>query len=86
MLGVRGYHAYRSARMFQRHDEESIRDLATMRHDHKAYIDTARQRIRDLEDLLLSELEGSTESTDAGWDVESLSQELGAGYPGEEGK
>ena len=71
MLGVRAYHAHRSARTFRRHDEQLVRDLAAMRHDQKAYIDTARQRIGDLETLLLSELEGYDESVDAGWDVDS---------------
>jgi monovalent cation:proton antiporter-2 (CPA2) family protein len=77
MLGVRAYHAHRSARTFRRHDEESVRHLAGMRHDHKTYINTARQRISDLEQLLLSELEGHDETVDAGWDVESLRQDFG---------
>ena len=61
MLNVRAYHAFRSARTFRRHDEESVRDLATMRHDRKTYIHTARQRISDLEELLLSDLDGRDE-------------------------
>jgi len=77
MLGVRAYHAHRSARTFRRHDEESVRELAGMRHDRKAYIDTARQRIQGLEELLLSELEDKGDTVDAGWDVESLRQEFG---------
>ena len=77
MLGVRAYHAHRSARTFRRHDEQSVRDLAAMRHDRKAYINTARQRIGDLETLLLSELGGYDESVDAGWDVDSRRQESG---------
>ena len=85
MLGVRAYHAHRSARTFRRHDEQSVRDLAAMRHDQKAYIDTARQRIGDLETLLLSELEGYDESVDAGWDADSRRQESGALSPEEDG-
>jgi monovalent cation:proton antiporter-2 (CPA2) family protein len=77
MLNVRAYHAHRSARTFRRHDEESVRDLATMRHDHKTYINTARQRIQDLEELLLSDLEGRDEMVDVGWDAESLRKEFG---------
>jgi hypothetical protein len=62
-----------------------VRDLAAMRHDQKAYIDTARQRIGDLETLLLSELEGYDESVDAGWDADSRRQESGALSPEEGG-
>jgi len=77
LLGFRAYHAHRSARTFRHHDEESVRDLATMRHDHTTYINTARQRISDLEDLLLSELKGHDATLDTGWDIESLREEFG---------
>jgi voltage-gated potassium channel Kch len=77
ILGLRSYHAHRTAKTFQRHDEDSVRELAQMRHDRKAYISMARERIQDLEQLLLSELEDSGESRDAGWDTESLREELG---------
>jgi voltage-gated potassium channel Kch len=78
MLGVRAYHAFRSARTFRRHDEESVRELALMRHDRKTYIDTARQRIGDLEELLLSDLKGHDEMADVGWDAESRRKEFGS--------
>jgi monovalent cation:proton antiporter-2 (CPA2) family protein len=77
LLGVRAYHAFRSARTFRRHDEESVRELALMRHDRTTYIDTARQRISDLEELLLSDLKGHNEMVDFGWDAESLRREFG---------
>jgi voltage-gated potassium channel Kch len=77
LLGVRAYHAFRSARTFRRHDEESVRELAIMRHDRKTYINTARQRISDLEELLLSDLDGQNEMVDVGWDAESLMREFG---------
>jgi voltage-gated potassium channel Kch len=76
-LGQRAYHARRAAKTFRRHDEESVHELARMRHDRKAYISTARQRIQDLEQLLLSELSDEGESRDAGWDTESLRGEFG---------
>jgi monovalent cation:proton antiporter-2 (CPA2) family protein len=78
MLGLRGFHAYRSARMFRKHDEESVRELASMRHDKKAYFTAARQRIEDLEKILLSELEGEGTERDAGWDTETLREEFGS--------
>lgn len=76
LLNVRACHALRSARTFRRHDEESVRDLATMRHDRKTYINTARQRISDLEELLLSDLEGYDEMVDVGWDAHSLRRDF----------
>ena len=77
LLGFRGYQAHRAARTFRRHDEEALRELAAMRHDKSLYINTARQRIRDLEELLLSDLEDGGDSRDAGWDTESLREEYG---------
>ena len=77
LLGVPAYRAHRSARTFRRHDDASVRDLASLRHDRKRYINVARQRIRDLEELLLADLRERDENVDAGWDTESLRQEFG---------
>jgi hypothetical protein len=76
MLGVRAYRAVRSARTFLRHDEAAVRDLAGMRHDRRSYINVARQRIRDLEALLLADLRDRDETVDAGWDTESLREDF----------
>ncbi len=77
LLGGRGYQANRAARMFRRHDEDSVRELGKMRHDRKAYMSAARERIQWLEELLLSEVEAPTEERDAGWDTEGLREEFG---------
>ena len=77
LLGRRAYEGHRAARMFRRHDEQSVRDLGRMRHDRKAYFTEARERIQSLEELLLSEVEGTGEERDAGWDTESLREEHG---------
>jgi monovalent cation:proton antiporter-2 (CPA2) family protein len=79
LLGFRAHHAHRAAQTFRRHDEASLRELAAMRHDQKLYLSTARQRIEDLEELLLGDLEDAGEMRDAGWDPESLRQEYGEG-------
>lgn len=77
-LGFRGVQALAAARTFRRHDEEALRELASMRHDRKAYLSRARERIRDLEQLLRSDLqEARTEQADAAWDTESLRREFG---------
>ena len=75
LLGRRGHQAHRAARTFRRHDEDSVRDLGAMRHDRKAYFSAARERIQSLEELLLLEIEGSTEERDAGWDTDSLRED-----------
>ena len=77
LLGQRSFQAHRSARTFQRHDEASVRELVRLRHDRKEYLGMARQRIRDLEQLLLSEQEDTGVSRDAGWDTDSLREEFG---------
>lgn len=75
LLGGRAYHAHRMARMFHRHEEESLRKLGGMRHDTKAYLTFARQRIEDLERLLLSEVRDPGACRDAGWDTDSRREE-----------
>ena len=77
LLGRRGHQAHRAARTFRRHDEASVRELGAMRHDRKAYMTAARERIQSLEELLLSEFEGPSEERDAGWDTETLREEYG---------
>jgi monovalent cation:proton antiporter-2 (CPA2) family protein len=77
VLGFRSYHAHRAAKTFRRHDEESVKALRHLRHDRKMYISHARQRIKDLEQLLLAELHDMDEHRDAGWDTTSMIQEFG---------
>jgi hypothetical protein len=79
LLGVRAYQANRAARMFRRHDEESVRMMAGLRGDRARYIDTARERIHDLERTLLDDLKDVGLERDAGWDAESLRQDFGRG-------
>jgi len=76
-LGFRSYQAHRASRTFRQHDEDSIAELRHLRHDKKSYITQARQRIEDLEELLLSELNDREEHRDAGWDTESMREEFG---------
>ena len=76
-LGFRSYQAHRATKTFRSHDEESINELRHLRHDRKTYISHARQRIEDLEQLLLSELDDTGEHHDAGWDTTSMREEFG---------
>jgi voltage-gated potassium channel Kch len=77
LLGFRSYQALRASRVFRHQDEEGLRILSDMRHDHKAYISRARQHIQDLENTLRNELEIFGKSPDLGWDTTSLRQEFG---------
>ncbi len=75
-LGRRAYQAHRAAQTFRRHDEASMRELAATRHDPTLHFDLARESIRDLENLLLADLEETDETRDMGWDTESLRGEF----------
>ena len=77
MLGFRSYQARRAALTFLHHDENTLRELGEMRHDNKTYMSTARQRIRDLEETILTELQDRGEQRDLGWDTDTLRSEHG---------
>lgn len=76
LLGFRAYQAHRAAQKFRRHDDISLRLLTINREDRTWYINTARSRIEDLEELLLADLTGAATDRDAGWDAESLREEV----------
>ena len=77
-LGVRGYEAHRRARMFRRHDENALRELAAMRHDRPAYIRRARQQLDELEQILTADRVDRDEELDAAWDTRTLREEIAA--------
>jgi monovalent cation:proton antiporter-2 (CPA2) family protein len=83
LLGFRAYQAQRAAQKFLRYDEDSLRELTGRRADRKVYINAARQRIADLEQLLLADLADGGQERDAGWDAESLREEARSGRWGE---
>ena len=76
-LGFRAFQARRAALTFRRHDEDSVRELARMRHDSTAYISRAREKIKDLEEILLAELRDQGKDGDAAWDAAGLGEEPG---------
>ncbi|MEE2636829.1 MAG: monovalent cation:proton antiporter-2 (CPA2) family protein [Acidobacteriota bacterium] len=77
LLGFRAYQAQRAALTFRHHDELALRELAMMRHDQPRYIDTARRRIEDLEQMMLSDSSEEGDGRDASWDTDSLRREFG---------
>ncbi|MCB0315147.1 MAG: NAD-binding protein, partial [Calditrichaeota bacterium] len=76
-LGFRRHQAMRAVKTFRRHDERYLRELAAMRHDSKALIRGARQRIEDLEKLMQEESENVGKHKDLGWDATTLIEEYG---------
>jgi voltage-gated potassium channel Kch len=78
LLGFPGHLAHRAGRTFRRYDEAALRDLASARHDQKALIRQARERMALLEETLRGELEERPLAEDAAWDPESLREEIRA--------
>jgi voltage-gated potassium channel Kch len=76
-LGLRRFVTHRAIRTFRKHDERYLRELAGMRHDRKELIRGAKQRIADLEQLLLTEIEEVGKDKDLGWDPTTLIAEFG---------
>ncbi|MFH2008484.1 MAG: monovalent cation:proton antiporter-2 (CPA2) family protein [bacterium] len=80
-LGLPGHHVHRAARTFRDHDEEALAELARVRHDKHAYVSRARERIRDLEQSLLAELEAADHRLDEAWDTTTMRREFGGAAP-----
>jgi voltage-gated potassium channel Kch len=76
LLGRRSFEAHRSSLMFRRHDEGALRELVAVRHDQRAYLSQARQRIHDLEEVMQQEQSRGDAVRDTGWDTESLREDI----------
>lgn len=76
LLGRRRYQAQRSARLFLKHDERSLKQLAAVRDDSKEFISTSRDFIDELEQMIQKDLIEKVQlQYDLGWDEESLISE-----------
>ncbi len=73
-LGARSYTAQRAAHTFLKHDERSLKKLASIREDDQ-YIVTAREMIEELEMIIKADKETSMLSQDSGWDEDTLIEE-----------
>jgi monovalent cation:proton antiporter-2 (CPA2) family protein len=73
MLGLRSYNTHRAARTFLRHDEKALTELLNYRNNTSSYIKVARQRITELEELILSDMKDiEITARDSGWDSDAL--------------
>lgn len=79
LLGMRGYRAQRAAKIFMQHDERILRELARHYADNQAYLNVVRQRIAELEELIKADDAEPDLDRDAGWDSDSLREEVRAG-------
>jgi CPA2 family monovalent cation:H+ antiporter-2 len=73
LLGHPAHAALRSARTFRRYDESGLRAMAAVRHDQVALQTTARDRIRELEEILgRDQGDAARALDDDAWDAEPL--------------
>ncbi len=75
-LGHRSYSAYRAATKFRKHDELAFMELDAFRGDRKRYISAARERISELEAMMLADREDSATYVDDSWDSSTLLEEV----------
>jgi len=76
-LGFRSYQAHRAALCFRERDEESLQELAALRKDRGAYLNRARELIRDLEQVIRDDRCAIENEHDAAWDSEALRRDFG---------
>lgn len=76
-LGYRAYQARRLAQLFKLHDYKMIEDLRPHWEDRKNYILKARQSREELESLLQSEHEETSQDEEKAWDTSGLIKEYG---------
>jgi hypothetical protein len=75
-LGHRSFQVFRAVKTFRKHDEKYLHELVSMRHDKKELIRGAKQRIEDLEKLLITEIDSVGKDKDLGWDTTNLIEEF----------
>jgi voltage-gated potassium channel Kch len=80
-MGYRRYQTHRAIKTFRKHDERYVRELAEMHHNQQMLIRGAKQRIEDLEELMLTEMENVGKDKDLGWDAATLIDEYGKKRP-----
>ncbi|MBC9931463.1 monovalent cation:proton antiporter-2 (CPA2) family protein [Chitinophaga qingshengii] len=76
MLGVRAYHSERAARTFFRQDERTLKGLSATRDDKKQYLISMRERIEEMEKLIVSDRIKTWLDEGQGWDAEPIRDEV----------
>ncbi len=81
MMGHRAHSTHRMARAFLKHDEATIKKLASIK-DPDEYITNARESIEEIERLLETDRHDKELRQDSGWDEESLIADAKKQQPG----
>ena len=68
LLGASSHRAVRASRTFRRLDEQSVKDLAAVRHDQTELVKTARERVQLVEETLRLDAERERGVGDHAWD------------------
>ena len=68
-LGFRAYQAQRAARLFKRHETQTVRELYEIWEDRTAYYERAGERVTELELLLREDERDLDESVDHAWEA-----------------
>ena len=76
-LGQRKYTAMRQGQRFLKYDEETLAQMAEIRHDMKQYALKAREAFKLQEELLAKDLSHETGESDHSWDSEIIRETLG---------
>lgn len=77
MMGFRRYQVKRAVKLFRKHDEEVLNDMLDHRESKQKFIRGYKQRIEDLEKMMLEEKENLAKDKDEGWDTSTLKAEFG---------
>jgi voltage-gated potassium channel Kch len=79
LLGWRAHQAHRRAQAFHRHDEHGLRELALLWRDKGSYWTSVRSRIEAAARLFEMDRAELARERDAGWDPETLRDEVRQG-------
>jgi CPA2 family monovalent cation:H+ antiporter-2 len=80
LLGFRAHQSLRATQKFLRYEEQMLRELTGRREDHAGYIRATRRKIEELERIMHADLTNTDLDRDAGWDPESLRDEIRARF------
>lgn len=75
IVGLRQYQIHRALKLFRKHDQNMVRELAEIRHEKKSFLRTSKDRIRNIERLMQFDTQRIGREKNMGWDAHSLKEE-----------
>ncbi|QDU65091.1 monovalent cation:proton antiporter-2 (CPA2) family protein [Engelhardtia mirabilis] len=85
-LGFRGHQAVRAAREFKRHERRVMAELFPLQDDRAAYLERARRRSDELQNLMAADAQDHDAQFAKAWDIDTLASDVQTGSaPSEEG-